>query len=148
MPALYQQADNSQFTAALNSGQETFPGIAYTNVYSHTSQFVQPNLNSSGATSLHGGGGEIANIATQDICPLNVADHLAYYYDPVAFAIVIDALTHNRPADPSRVNRDVCTEASNPYVPASDIPPYDAYAYDALFPNRAARSHRSRRSRR
>ncbi len=136
VPALYQQADNSQFTAALNSGQETFPGIAYTNVYSHTSQFVQPNLNSSGSTSLHGGG-EIANIATQDICPANAADHLAYYYDPVAYAIVIDALTHNGPADPIRINRDVCTEVSNPYVSASETPLYTAYAYNALFVNRA-----------
>ena len=136
VPALWQQADNSNFVAALNSGQETFPGIAYTNIYSRVSQFVQPNLDASGTTSLHGGGGEIANIATQDICPLNVADHLAYYYDPVGYALVMDALTHPGPADPARIDRSVCTQVSNPYVPPASIPTYTAHFYNAIFVER------------
>ena len=136
VPALWQQADNSNFTAALNSFQETFPGIAYTNVYSHTSQFVQPNLNDTGTTSLHGGGGAIANIATQDICPLNVADHLAYYYDPVAYALVIDALSHAGPADPARIDRSVCLQLAMPYVAPAEIPTHTAYLYDAIFVQR------------
>ncbi|MDX6641823.1 MAG: hypothetical protein QOF12_2834 [Solirubrobacteraceae bacterium] len=136
VPALWQQADNSNFTAALNSGQETFPGISYTNVYSHTSQFVQPNLNDTGTTSLHGGGGSIANIATQDICPLNVADHLAYWYDPVAYAIVLDALAHPGPADPARIDRSVCTQPSMPYVDPTDIPTYSLHLYNAIFIDR------------
>jgi triacylglycerol esterase/lipase EstA (alpha/beta hydrolase family) len=136
VPALWQQADNSAFTAALNSGHETFPGIAYTNIYSHTSQFVQPNLNSSGTTSLHGGGGAIANIATQDICPLNVADHLAYYYDPVAYAIVLDALDHPGPADPARINHAVCAQVSMPYVNPVDIPATTAGIYQKIFLDR------------
>jgi hypothetical protein len=136
VPALWQQADNSNFTAALNSGQETFPGISYTNVYSHSSQFVQPNLGSTGSTSLHGGGGAIANIATQDICPLNVADHLAYYYDPVAYAIVIDALTHHGPADPARIDRSVCGHLAMPYVNPTDIPTYTLHIYNVIFLDR------------
>jgi hypothetical protein len=136
VPSLWQQADDSNFTAALNSGQETFSGISYTNVYSHTSQFVQPNLNNSGTTSLHGGGGKIANIALQGICPLNVADHLAYYYDPVAYALVIDALTHPGPADPARINRSVCTQLSMPYIDPTDIPSYTAHIYNAIFIDR------------
>jgi hypothetical protein len=136
VPALWQQADNSNFTAALNSGQETFPGISYTNVYSHASQFVQPNLSDTGTTSLHGGGGAIANIATQDICPLNVADHLAYYYDPVGYAIVIDALTHPGPADPARIDRSVCTQFSMPYVNLADTPTYTVHLYNIIFIDR------------
>jgi hypothetical protein len=120
----------------LNSGQETFPDISYTNVYSHASQFVQPNLNDTGTTPLHGGGGAIANIATQDICPLNVADHLAYYYDPVAYAIVLDALTHPGPADPARIDRSVCTQLSMPYVKPTDIPTYTVHLYNAIFIDR------------
>jgi triacylglycerol esterase/lipase EstA (alpha/beta hydrolase family) len=136
VPALWQQADNSNFTAALNSRQETFPGIAYTNVYSHTNQFVQPDLDETGTTSLHGGGGEIANIATQDICPLNAADHLAYYYDPVAYALVIDALTHSGPADPDRINRAVCLRLTNPYVSITEVPAYTAHLYQVIFVDR------------
>jgi hypothetical protein len=136
VPALWQQADNSDFTAALNSRQETFPGISYTNVYSHTSQFVQPNFSHAGTTALRGGGGAIANIATQDICPFNVADHLAYYYDPVAYAIVIDALTHPGPADPARIQRSVCTQLSMPYVNPADIPTNTAHLYNIIFVDR------------
>jgi triacylglycerol esterase/lipase EstA (alpha/beta hydrolase family) len=132
-PAIWQQADNSAFTAALNSGQETFPGIAYTNVYSHTSQFVQPNLSDDGTTSLHGGGGAIANIATQSVCPLNVADHLAYWYDPVGYALVMDALTHPGPADPARINRAVCLQLTMPYVNPLEIPTYTAHLYNVIF---------------
>jgi triacylglycerol esterase/lipase EstA (alpha/beta hydrolase family) len=135
-PAIWQQADNSNFTAALNSAEETFPGIAYTNVYSHTSQFVQPNLSDAGTTSLHGGGGAIANIALQSICPLNVADHLAYWYDPVAYALVMDALTHPGPADPARINRGVCLQLSMPYVNPLEIPTYTVHLYNVLFVQR------------
>jgi hypothetical protein len=136
VPALWQQADNSNFTAALNSRQETFPGISYTNIYSRTSQFVQPNLDNGGSTSLHGGGGQITNTATQDICPLNVADHLAYYYDPVAYALVIDALEHPGPADAARIDRSVCSQISMPYVSATDIPTYTLHLYNAIFVDR------------
>ncbi|MEA2271479.1 MAG: hypothetical protein QOI98_187, partial [Solirubrobacteraceae bacterium] len=135
-PALRQQADNAHFIAALNSGQETFPGISYTSVYSHTSQFVQPNLDDSGTTSLHGGGGLIANIATQDICPLNIADHLAYWYDPVGYALAIDALSHTGPADPARIDGAICAKAAMPYVPVVTIPTYPVHLYDALFVDR------------
>jgi hypothetical protein len=136
-PALRQQADDARFIAALNSGQETFAGISYTDVYSHTSQFVQPNLDDHGTTSLHGGGGQIANIATQDICPLNAADHLAYWYDPVGYALTMDALSHPGPADPPRIDRvAVCAQASMPYVAAVTIPTYTAHLYNALFVDR------------
>ena len=47
-PALWQQRDTSAWTAALNSGQETFAGIDYTAIYSHTDEFVQPNMDDTG----------------------------------------------------------------------------------------------------
>src|SRR5207253_1015132 len=72
----------------------------------------------------------------QDICPLNVADHLAYYYDPVAYALVIDALNHPGPADAARIDRSVCTQVSMPYVDPTDIPTYTAHMYDAIFIDR------------
>jgi hypothetical protein len=116
-PSLWQQRAGSAFMNALNSGQETFPGISYTEIYSHTDEFVQPNLNASGTSSLHGGGGTITNVAVQDICPLDVSEHLLIgTMDPVASALVIDALTHPGPADPARINRDVCGQLFMPGV--------------------------------
>jgi hypothetical protein len=134
VPALIQQEAGSAFIEALNSRQETFPGISYTNVYSHTSEFVQPNLNEEGTTSLHSGGGEIKNVALQDICPANTSGHLAYYYDPVAYALTIDALTHPGPANSERIDKEaVCAELSMPYVPIAEVPEDSLHLYQAIF---------------
>lgn len=116
-PALWQQTFNSNYTRAMNSGQETFPGISYTDIYTRTDEFVQPNLDSTGTTSLHGGG-QITNVAIQDICPADLAsEHLAVgTYDPAAYAIAMDALTHPGPADPARVSREACGRVFMPGV--------------------------------
>ena len=37
-------------------------------------------------------------------------------YDPVGYALVIDALDHATPADPARIARSVCLEAVQPGV--------------------------------
>jgi hypothetical protein len=99
----WQQRDDSQFTAALNSSQETFPGISYTEVYSHNDEIVTPNSDDSGSSSVHGGGGQIANVAIQDLCPGDLSEHLAVgTQDYVAYLLALDALMHPGPADPDR----------------------------------------------
>jgi Putative serine esterase (DUF676) len=116
-PAIWQQRDSAEFIKALNSYQETFPGISYTEVYTHTDEVVVPNLNSSGSSSLHGGGGAISNVAVQDLCPLDVNDHLLVgTADPVAYALAIDAINHPGSADPSRIGSGVCTQVFMPGV--------------------------------
>jgi triacylglycerol esterase/lipase EstA (alpha/beta hydrolase family) len=115
-PALWQQIDNSNYIQAMNSYQETFAGISYTAIYTHFDQFVQPNLDDTGTTSLSGPG-DITNVALQDVCPANTAEHLAIgTYDPVAYALAMDALTHRGPADPSRIPASVCAETFMPGV--------------------------------
>jgi pimeloyl-ACP methyl ester carboxylesterase len=102
-PAFWQQRDTADFINALNSYQETFPGISYTVAYTRLDEVVFPNLAGQGS-ALHGGGGDITNVAIQQVCPLDISDHLAIgTYDPVAYAIAIDALSHPGPADPSRL---------------------------------------------
>jgi triacylglycerol esterase/lipase EstA (alpha/beta hydrolase family) len=117
-PAFWQQADTSEFIKALNSNQETFPGISYTVAYTRLDEVVVPNLNEQGSSALHGGGGAITNVAVQQICPLDVSDHLAIgTYDPVAYAIAIDALSHPGPTDPSRlIGTGVCGQLLMPGV--------------------------------
>ena len=116
-----QQTAGSEFTKALNSYQETFPGISFTVVYTHTDEVVTPNLDETGSSSLHGGGGEISNVAVQQVCPLDVNEHLGLgTYDPLAWALAIDALEHPGPADPTRIPSGVCTQLAMPGVdPAS-----------------------------
>jgi triacylglycerol esterase/lipase EstA (alpha/beta hydrolase family) len=130
--AFWQQAANSRFTAALNSGAETFAPVDYTSVYTHLDEVVVPNSDETGSSSLHTGNGDIVNVALQDVCPANVSEHLAIgTYDPVAYALAVDALTHPGPADPSRLDPGVCSQTLMPGVdPATFV---GNYANQAAF---------------
>lgn len=113
-PALWQQQWRSRFMLAMNSAQETFAGISYTEVFSENDEIVTPPA---AASSLHGGGGRITNVALQDICPGHFAGHVkAASYDAVGYALAIYALTHDGPADPRRIDTQVCGEEPMPGV--------------------------------
>ena len=117
-PAFWQQRSDAAFIAALNSFQETFPGISYTNVYTDTDEVVVPNFGPAASSSLSGGGGAITNVAIQSICPTDVTEHIGVgIYDNTAYRVALDALTHSGPADPSRVSRTACL---NPFMPGID----------------------------
>jgi hypothetical protein len=117
-PAFWQQRSNAAFIAALNSAQETFAGISYTNVYTNTDEVVTPNFGPAASSSLSGGGGAIANIAIQSVCPADLTEHLGIgIYDNTAYALALDALTHAGPADAARVPATTCL---NPLMPGID----------------------------
>jgi pimeloyl-ACP methyl ester carboxylesterase len=115
-PAFWQQRDVADFIKALNSYQETFPGISYTVASTRADEIVFPNIAGQGS-ALHGGG-RITNVAIQQVCPLDLSDHLAIgTYDPVAYALAIDALTHPGPADPARLRgTGICSQLLMPGV--------------------------------
>jgi hypothetical protein len=125
-PADWEQAYASPFIQALNSGAETFAGISYTEVYTHTDEVVQPDSSPAHCTScLTTGAGQITNVATQSVCPSDVFEHLAIgTVDPVAYALGIDALTHPGPADPARIPSSVCSEATAPDVDLANAQNY------------------------
>lgn len=128
-PAYWQQSTGSHFLVALNSRSETFADIDYTVIFSRTDEVVVPNLDASGSSSLHTGKGRIANIAVQQICPNDTSDHLAMgTYDPVAYALVLDAFTHPGTADPARISRSVCAQPL-----ASDVDPLTFAANYSMF---------------
>jgi hypothetical protein len=121
--ANWQQSDTSRFMAALNSYAETFRGIDYTVVFSHTDEVVVPNTSASGSSSLHTGRGRIRNIAVQDICPADTSEHLAMgSYDPVGYALAVDAFDHSGPASPARIPVRVCSQAFQPGVDPATFP--------------------------
>ena len=122
----WQQSDKSQFIAALNSYQETFPGISYTEVYSHFDEIVTPNSDDTGSSSVHGGGGAITNVAIQDGCPADPSEHLAIgTQDYVAYDLAIDALEHPGSADLARA------QANDPFIctPLKLMPGIDPLTY-------------------
>ncbi|MGH3412020.1 MAG: esterase/lipase family protein [Marmoricola sp.] len=126
-PAFWQQRTGSAFLRALNTGPETWPGISYTQVYSCDDEVVVPNLGPRASSRLTTGKGEIRNLAAQRICPVHVADHLMMgSIDPVAYAVVRDALAHPGPADPSRIDRSVCHRLLMPGVDPARLPRNEA----------------------
>ena len=125
-PADWQQGAGSNFIRALNSAAETFAGISYTEIFTHTDEVVQPNRTDAVSTSaLHTGTGRITNVSTQDICPADVYEHLTIgTVDPVAYALVMDALRHRGPADPARIDPSVCHELYQPGVDPLHVQTY------------------------
>ncbi|HEX4191309.1 MAG TPA: lipase [Marmoricola sp.] len=125
-PASWQQAADANFIKALNSGAETFGGISYTEIYTHTDEVVRPNSSASASSSsLHTGAGSITNVATQSICPRDVDEHLLVgTIDPTAYALAIDALDHAGPAVPSRIGHASCSQVLQPGVDPLNVQTY------------------------
>jgi len=125
-PALWQQTYLSNFVRAMNSGGETFPGIDYTVVWTGYDEFLTPpeSTTIAGAT----------NIKLQDICPGDTSEHVAIgTHDPVTFAVAMDALNHDGPADPARIDRAVCQQAFAPYVDPATFPADYAKAWAEIM---------------
>ncbi len=122
----WQQQYQSPFIKALNSDAETFAGISYTEIWTHTDEEVQPNGSAAVASAaLHTGGGAITNVPTQQICPDDVYEHLTIgTVDPVAYAIAVNALTHTAPADLSAILSSVCSQVFMPGVNPADVNSY------------------------
>ncbi|MFL6158914.1 MAG: esterase/lipase family protein [Marmoricola sp.] len=124
-PASIQQGATSHFISALNSGAETFAGISYTEIFSHTDEVVQPNTETNSSSSLHTGAGAITNVSTQSVCPLDLFEHLTVgTIDPTAYALVMDALTHPGPAVPSRIGHASCFQIYQPGVSPLNVSTY------------------------
>ncbi|OXR46988.1 hypothetical protein B7C42_00104 [Nocardia cerradoensis] len=50
----------------------------------------------------------------QDVCSGRVAEHGSLLIDAAGFGLVLDALAHPGPADPSRVDHAVCAQLALP----------------------------------
>jgi len=76
-----------------------------------------------GTTSLRTDDGPRTNVATQDVCPGNLAEHLALgTYDDVGWALALDALEHPGPAVPGRVDAAECAKPLMPGVNPATFP--------------------------
>jgi hypothetical protein len=121
VPAAWQQAVGSQFMAALDSDQVTFPSIAYTVIYTRTDDVVTPNV--TGALSILPAGPNVTNVATQSICPTDLSEHLTLVASPAAYAVAINAIDHpGHPADLAEVRpSEPCLPGTEPGVDPSDF---------------------------
>jgi len=127
-PAYWQQKFGSRFGEALNETAEMYPGIDYTSIYTYTDEVVTPNTPPNASSALRGEG-RVTNVAVQEVCPGSNPDHLALgSYDPLGYALAVDALDHPGPADVTRIAPTACAQTLMPGVdPASFASDYADY---------------------
>jgi triacylglycerol lipase len=105
-PAGWQLRPGSRFVAAAH--REPLPlGPDYTSIATRDDEVVTPQPQAS-----HIDRGR--NVLVQDVCPGRPVDHVGILADAAAYAVVLDALTHDGSADPGRVDRSVCAQFGMP----------------------------------
>ena len=87
--ALGQQAVGSALNTALDAGGDTVPGVHYTVIASRIDEVLVPSSNS---YLRAGPGATVDDVAIQDVCPVDLSEHLASPYDEVVFELVRNAL--------------------------------------------------------
>ena len=112
-PSAWQMTPGSRLLRAL--GRRPLPaGPSYTAIASQSDLIVTPE----------GARVDVArNVVVQDLCPGRPVDHATMLGDAVAFAVVLDALTHRGAADPARVGLLVCAELGLPGIDIPRVPP-------------------------
>ncbi|KES03022.1 lipase [Streptomyces toyocaensis] len=96
-PALADQVAGSDFLTRLNAGGDTVPGVRYTVIATRYDEVVTPYR--SGFLT----GPNVRNVLLQDLCPLDLSEHLAIgLVDRIAFHEVANAL------DPAHAERTTC----------------------------------------
>jgi triacylglycerol esterase/lipase EstA (alpha/beta hydrolase family) len=134
-PASWQMRPSSQFLAALNAGDPTPGAMPYTSLWSETDSTAVP------PTSILEGA---ASIALQSLCADRRVSHTGILGDAVAFALVVDALTHEGPANPARIDPAVCAADVAPGMDAQFAATREARGllpfvlYDRFAPKPAA----------
>jgi len=133
--SLYQMQTDSAFLAALNDDRETAGNVDYTAIVTDDDQiFVLPEQG-----VLDGNRRHVTNVAVQDVCPGHAVDHVGLAFDGPTYALVVDALDHKGPADPSRVDPAVCATVTMPGVTLEEaiarVTAYGATLAELLGPN-------------
>jgi len=107
--ACFQMAPGSAFLAALNAGDPTPGEVDYTSIWTDfVDELVQPQPQ---ASTLAGGGDNVANLSVQQVCglPVKPVDHVSIAVDTATRDLVLDAFTEDGPADPVRAAPDCVT---------------------------------------
>ena len=93
MPALGQQAAGSAFLTELNTGDETPGDVSYTQITTKYDEIVRPHTSGYLAP-----GPNTTNLTIQDVCRLELSEHVLIPSSLTTIAITLDALTRDGPA--------------------------------------------------
>jgi hypothetical protein len=103
--------------AAMNSDEQTFPGIAYTDIWSELDEVAGWNFGSDKVSPLPPAP-NVENVSTQSLCPLQVDEHLTIPANGVAYVVAMAALASpGQLPDLASIDRaKVCPQLLMPYV--------------------------------
>lgn len=127
VPAAIQQAYESNFISTLRSDGGDSAYVPTTSIYSATDDIVQPQtgLLASGRINDARGVG-VTNNEVQVVCLGRPAGllytHPGVLFNPLAYALAVDALTHDGPGQPSRIDLNtVCNQIASPGLSVADV---------------------------
>lgn len=126
-PALFQQGWESEFIHTLRADGGDSAYVPTTTVYSAFDEIVQPMFGPNASAILddeHSAG--VTNVLLQSACKNQPAGgvytHEGVLYNPLAWALAIDAITHDGPADLARLDLDkVCQQILPPELELVDL---------------------------
>lgn len=95
--ALPDQVVGSAVHRKLDEGGDTVPGVKYTNIVTRYDEVVTPYTNQ---YLTAGPGAKVTNILLQDVCRLDMTDHIGSSYDPIVHRLVLNALDPARAVAP------------------------------------------------
>jgi hypothetical protein len=126
-PSIWQQQYNSNFITTLRSNGGDSAYVPTTSVYSTADQVIIPQTNPNASAFMN----DARNVGVTDaeiqlICPGQPAGgnytHEGMLYNPLAFALAMDAIKNPGPGQPSRINlATVCQQTVSPGLTAQDV---------------------------
>lgn len=126
-PAVIQQEYNANFITTLRSNGGDSAYVPTTSIYSATDTIVQPQQGTVASAYIKDARGVgVTNNELQVLCNGQPAGlfytHEGVLYNPVAFALAVDALTHDGPGEPSRLDlTTLCQEAATEGLSLTDV---------------------------
>ncbi len=93
MPALGQQAAGSAFLTELNAGDETPGRVSYTQITTKYDEVVRPHT-----SGYLAGRRNTSNFTIQNLCPIELSEHVLIPASLTTIGITMDALTRPGPA--------------------------------------------------
>lgn len=125
--AIVQQDYNSNFINKLRANDGDSAYVPTTTIYTNTDQIVQPQDGVGASAYLKDARGVgVTNNQIQSVCPglpPGVSySHEGMLFNPVTYALAVDALTHDGPGQVSRINLSTeCLKLAADGITVSDI---------------------------
>ncbi|GMG12791.1 hypothetical protein F9C07_2255027 [Aspergillus flavus] len=126
-PSIWQQGWDANFIQALRSQGGDSAYVTTTTIYSSFDKIVRPmSGENASARLLDYRGVGVSNNHLQTICANNAAGglytHEGVLYNPLAWALTVDALLHDGPSNITRIDtQKICEQVLPPYLELTDM---------------------------